>query len=168
MVTMAKSLGGGLPTGAIGGTEEVMEVVEDGRVYQVGTYNGNPLGMAAARASLTEVLTPEAYAHLDRLNDRILAGCTGVIEKYGLPGYAIGVGSKGCVTFSPQKIVDYETFKETQDAELADLAWLFNMNRGIFMTPGREEEWTLSVTHTEESVDRYVAVFEEMASDLTS
>jgi glutamate-1-semialdehyde 2,1-aminomutase len=168
MVTMAKSLGGGLPTGAIGGTEEVMEVVEDGRVYQVGTYNGNPLGMAAARASLTEVLTPEAYAHLDRLNDRILAGCTGVIEKYGLPGYAIGVGSKGCVTFSPQKIVDYETFKETQDAELADLAWLFNMNRGIFMTPGREEEWTLSVTHTEESVDRYVAVFEEMASELTS
>jgi glutamate-1-semialdehyde 2,1-aminomutase len=168
MVTMAKSLGGGLPTGAIGGSDEVMEVVEDGRVYQVGTYNGNPLGMAAARASLTEVLTPEAYVHLDRLCDRILAGCTAVIEKYGLPGYAIGVGSKGCVTFSPQKIVDYETFKETQDAELADLAWLFNMNRGIFMTPGREEEWTLSVTHTDESVYRYVAVFEEMASDLTA
>ncbi len=167
MVTMAKSLGGGLPTGAIGGTEEVMEVVENGAVYQVGTYNGNPLGMAAARASLTEVLTPEAYVHLDRLNDRILAGCTGVIEKYDLPGYAVGVGSKGCVTFSPAKIVDYETFKENQDAELADLAWLFNMNRGIFMTPGREEEWTLSVTHTEASVDRYVAVFEEMAHDLT-
>jgi len=167
MVTMAKSLGGGLPTGAIGGTEEVMEVVEDGSVYQVGTYNGNPLGMAAARASLTEVLTPEAYVHLDGLNDRILAGCTAVIEKYELPGYAVGVGSKGCVTFSPAKIVDYETFKENQDAELADLAWLFNMNRGIFMTPGREEEWTLSVTHTEESVDRYVAVFEEMAHDLT-
>jgi glutamate-1-semialdehyde 2,1-aminomutase len=168
MVTMAKSLGGGLPTGAIGGSEEVMQVVEDGRVYQVGTYNGNPLGMAAARASLYEVLTPEAYRHLDHLNERILAGCTAVIEKYDLPGYAVGVGSKGCVTFSPQKIVDYETFKETQDAELADLAWLFNMNRGIFMTPGREEEWTLSVTHTDESVDRYVAVFEEMAAELTA
>jgi glutamate-1-semialdehyde 2,1-aminomutase len=168
MVTMAKSLGGGLPTGAIGGTEEVMQVVEDGRVYQVGTYNGNPLGMAAARASLYEVLTPEAYDHLDHLNDRILAGCNAVIERYELPGYSVGVGSKGCVTFSPQKIVDYETFKETQDAELADLAWLFNMNRGIFMTPGREEEWTLSVTHTDESVDRYVAVFEEMAAELTA
>ena len=168
MVTLAKALGGGLPTGAIGMTEELAAVVEDGTVYQVGTYNGNPLGMAAARANLLEVLTPEAYAHLDHLNDRILAGCTGVIEKYDLPGYAIGVGSKGCVTFSPQKIVDYETFKETQDAELADLAWLFNMNRGIFMTPGREEEWTLSVTHTDESVDRYVAVFEEMAADLTA
>jgi glutamate-1-semialdehyde 2,1-aminomutase len=168
MVTLAKSLGGGLPTGAIGGTEEVMSVVEDGRVYQVGTYNGNPLGMAAARASLEEVLIPESYEHLDHLNDRILAGCTEVIRTYDLPGYAIGVGAKGCVTFSPQKIVDYETFKANQDAELADLAWLFNMNRGVFMTPGREEEWTLSVTHTDESVDRYVAVFEEMTRDLTA
>jgi glutamate-1-semialdehyde 2,1-aminomutase len=168
MVTLAKALGGGVPTGAIGGTEEVMSVVEDGSVFQVGTYNGNPLGMAATRANLTEVLTPEAYEHLDALNERILRGCSEVIERYGLPGYSVGVGSKGCVTFSPTKIVDYETFKANQDAELADLAWLFNMNRGIFMTPGREEEWTLSVTHTDESVDRYVAVFDEMARELTA
>ena len=65
MVTLAKALGGGMPIGAIGGTEEVMAVVEDGTVYQVGTYNGNPLGMAAARANLLEVLTPDAYEHLD-------------------------------------------------------------------------------------------------------
>jgi glutamate-1-semialdehyde 2,1-aminomutase len=168
MVTLAKALGGGVPTGAIGGSEEVMSVVEDGSVYQVGTYNGNPLGMAAARANLTEVLTPDAYTHLDALNERILRGCTEVIERYGLSGYAVGVGSKGCVTFSPTKIVDYETFKDNQDAELADLAWLFNMNRGIYMTPGREEEWTLSVAHTDDAVDRYVATFDEMARDLTA
>jgi glutamate-1-semialdehyde 2,1-aminomutase len=168
MVTLAKALGAGTPTGAIGMSEEVAAVVTDGSVYQVGTYNGNPLGMAAARASLLEVMTPEAYAHLDRLNERILAGCDEVIAKHNLPGYSVGIGSKGCVTFSPSPIVDYETFKANQDEELSDLAWLFNMNRGIFMTPGREEEWTLSVTHTEESVDRYVAVFAEMAEELTS
>ena len=167
MVTLAKALGGGFPVGAIGGSEEVMACVEDGSVYQVGTYNGNPLCMAAARANLEEVMTPAAYDRLNALNDRILAGCTDVIEKYSLPGYAVGIGSKGCVTFSTNKIVDYLTFKEGQDAELADLAWLFNMNRGIYMTPGREEEWTLSVTHTEASVDRYVAVFEEMAHEIT-
>jgi glutamate-1-semialdehyde 2,1-aminomutase len=168
MVTLAKALGAGTPTGAIGMSEEVASVVSDGSVYQVGTYNGNPLGMAAARASLLEVMTPEAYAHLDRLNERILAGCDEVIRRHNLPGYSVGIGSKGCVTFSPAPIVDYETFKANQDEELSDLAWLFNMNRGIFMTPGREEEWTLSVTHTEESVDRYVAVFAEMAQELTS
>src|ERR687897_2190769 len=166
MVTLAKALGGGVPTGAIGGNEEVMSVVEDGSVYQVGTYNGNPLGMAATRANLLEVLTPEAYAHLDRLNDRILAGCQEVVERHNLPGYAIGVASKGCVTFSTAKVVDYATFKANQDKDLSELAWLYNMNRGIFMTPGREEEWTLSVTHDDAAVDAYVQVFEAMADDL--
>ena len=168
MVTMAKALGGGLPSGAIGGTEEVMSVVEDHSVYQVGTYNGNPLVMAAVRANLEDVLTPDAYEHLDHLNDRILAGCNRVIETYSLPGYAVGVGGKGCVTFSPKKVVDYEIFKEHQNEALSDLAWLFNMNRGIFMTPGREEEWTLSVTHTDEAVDAYVDCFEEFAEAITS
>jgi len=168
MVTLAKALGGGLPSGAIGGSEEVMAVVEDGSVFQVGTYNGNPLGMAAARANLQEVLTPEAYDHLDHLNDRIVNGCQGVVDRYNLPGYAVGVASKGCVTFSPVEIVDYETFKANQDQELSELAWLFNMNRGVFMTPGREEEWTLSVTHTDQSIDDYVAVFDEMAREMTA
>jgi glutamate-1-semialdehyde 2,1-aminomutase len=168
MVTLAKTLGGGLPSGAIGGSEWAMSVVEDASVYQVGTYNGNPLTMAAARASLEQVLTAEAYRHLDGLNSRILDGCEAVIERHGLPGYAVGIGSKGCVTFSPTRIVDYETFKASQDVAVTELAWLWNMNRGIYMTPGREEEWTLSVTHTDEAVDAYVHAFEEMAAALTS
>jgi glutamate-1-semialdehyde 2,1-aminomutase len=168
MVTLAKTLGGGLPAGAIGGTEEVFEVVEAERVYQVGTYNGNPLSMAAARASLTEVLTADAYAHLDALNERILGGCRDVVERHGLPGYAVGVGAKGCVTFSPTKVVDYQTYKANQDGELSDLAWLYNMNRGVFMTPGREEEWTLSVAHSFADCGAFAAAFEEMAADLTA
>jgi glutamate-1-semialdehyde 2,1-aminomutase len=168
MVTLAKALGGGLPSGGIGATEEVMEVVTSGKVYQVGTYNGNPLTMAAARASLEEVLTPDAYDHLNRLNDRLMAGCDAVLEKYGLPGYTVGISSKGCVTFSPRKIVDYESFMENQDAELTHLAWLYMMNRGVFMTPGRGEEWTLSVAHSFEDADTYIAAFEEMAHDLVA
>jgi glutamate-1-semialdehyde 2,1-aminomutase len=166
MVTLAKALGGGLPSGAIGMSEEVSKVVEDGTVYQVGTYNGNPLSMAAARANLLEVMTGEAYAHLDHLNDRILRGCQAVVDDHGLGAYPVGIGSKGCVTFSPVTLTDYETFKNNQDEELSELAWLFNVNRGIFMTPGREEEWTLSVTHTDEAVDHYVEVFAELASAL--
>jgi glutamate-1-semialdehyde 2,1-aminomutase len=167
LVTLAKTLGGGLPCGAIGGTAEAMECVRDERVYQVGTYNGNPLAMAAARASLEQVLTADAYVQLDRLSERIVGGCQSVIDRYGLPGYAIGVGAKGCVTFSTAKITDYESFKANQDAELCDLAWLWNLNRGIFMTPGREEEWTLSVTHSDEDIDHFVAVFDELAAELT-
>lgn len=166
MVTMAKALGGGLPSGAIGGTEEAMEPVLSGAVYQVGTYNGNPLTMAAARASLEHVLTPQAYDHLNMLNDRMQTGCDAVLRKYGLPGYTVGISSKGCVTFSPVKITDYESFMENQQAELTDLAWLYAMNRGVYMTPGREEEWTLSVQHSTDDADKYIAMFEEMAHDL--
>jgi glutamate-1-semialdehyde 2,1-aminomutase len=168
LVTLAKTLGGGVPTAAIGGTEEAMAVVEDGSVVQVGTFNGNPLAMAAARASLLEVLTPDAYERLDRLNERLLAGCSAVIERYGLPGYTVGVGAKGCVTFSPRRIVDYESFIAHQDVAVTELAWVYNTNRGIFMTPGREEEWTLSVAHTPEDVDAYVGAFDEMATELTA
>jgi glutamate-1-semialdehyde 2,1-aminomutase len=168
MVTLAKTLGGGLPCGAIGASEAVMEVVEDGSVYQVGTYNGNSLSMAAARASLEQVLTAEAYRHLEALNERIVSGCEAVIERYQLPGYAVGIASKGCVTFSTERIVDYETFKANQDVAVTELAWLWNMNRGVYMTPGREEEWTLSVTHTNEAIDDYVAAFGEMAAALVA
>lgn len=168
MVTMAKALGGGLPSGAIGGSAEVMEVVNDGSVYQVGTYNGNPLTMAAARASLEKVLTPEAYAHLDMLNDRLMAGCDAVLERYSLPGYTVGISSKGCVTFSPTKITDYASFMANQDSDLTDLAWLYMMNRGVYMTPGREEEWTLSVAHSTDDADKYISAFEEMSHDLVA
>jgi glutamate-1-semialdehyde 2,1-aminomutase len=168
IVTLAKALGGGLATGAIGGTDEAFEPVEKGEVYQVGTFNGNPLAMAAARASLTEVLTPQAYELLETLEARLLKRCQDVIERHGLPGYAVGLGAKGCVTFSPEPVVDYESFKANQDGELTDLAWLYNMNRRVYMTPGREEEWTLTVAHSDEDCDAVVAALDELAADLTA
>lgn len=168
LVTMAKAISGGLPMGAIGGTEEVMSVVESGEVYQVGTYSGNPLCVAAARANLEKVLTPEAYRHFDELNSYLMEGCGEVVKKYGFPGYSIGFGAKGCVTFSPHKIVDYVTFKQGQRTDLNQLCWLYAMNNGVFMTPGREEEWTLSVVHDKAACDAYIGAFEKMAHDVTS
>lgn len=168
MVTLAKALGGGLPSGAIGATDEIMEVVASDKVKQVGTYNGNPLSMAAARASLLEVLTPEAYVHLDRLNDRLIAGCNEILARSGIPGYTVGISSKGCVHFTDAPIRDYTSFMEHQNAELPELAWLYNANRGVLMAPGREEEWTLSVQHTDADVDRYLESLDAMAKDLTS
>src|SRR2546430_5043248 len=102
IVTLAKALGGGVPTGAIGGTDEAFEPVEKGEVYQVGTFNGNPLAMAAARASLSEVLTPEAYELLERLQPRLLTGCHVPIAPPGPPGYGVGARGEGWVTLPPQ------------------------------------------------------------------
>jgi glutamate-1-semialdehyde 2,1-aminomutase len=168
MVTLAKALAGGLPSGAIGGSDEVMAVVESGKVYQVGTYSGNPLSMAAARASLEEVMTPAAYKHLNYLNDRLVSDCDAVCAKYDFPGYTVGISSKGCVNFASGKITDYESFIRYQDFELCNLAWLYNINRGVIMAPGREEEWTLSVQHTDEDIDRYVSAFEGLVKEVVA
>ncbi len=168
LVTLAKALGGGLPMGAIGGSEDVMSVVESGAVFQVGTYNGNPLATAAARASLQQVLTPDAYTRLEEVNRRLTNACDEVIKKYALPAYTVGLGAKGCVTFSPRPITDFRSFHAHRDTELSQLFWLYTFNRGIYTTPNRDQEWTLSVAHDEEAVDSYAAVFEEMAAALRS
>jgi glutamate-1-semialdehyde 2,1-aminomutase len=167
MITLAKALGAGLPSGAIGGSDEIMNVVESGKVFQVGTYSGNPLSMAAARASIEQVMTPDAYKHLDYLNDRLIKECDAVAAKYDFPAYTVGIRSKGCVNFASEKVTDYESFIKYQDHELVALAWLYNINRGIVIAPGREEEWTLSVQHTDADIDRYVAAYEDLIRDVT-
>ncbi len=168
MVTLGKAIAGGTPCGAIGGSEEIMAKVNDGTVFQVGTYSGNPLSMAAARASFEQVMTDDAYAHLNKLNDRIISKCDAVCQKYDFPGYTVGISSKGCVNFALGKITDYESFIKEQDAELVALAWLYNINRGLIIAPGREEEWTLSITHTDADVDLFVDAFEDLVRDVTA
>jgi glutamate-1-semialdehyde 2,1-aminomutase len=168
IVTIAKCLTGGLPGGAIGGIEEVWEPVERQEVWQVGTYNGNPLCMAAAKATLFEVLNEQGYQHLDALREYLLQGCQKVIDRYNLPAYPVGLGCKGFVTFSPVKIVDYESYLANQDGELTELAWHYLANRGVMAAPGRDQEFTISVQHSIEDADRYIAAFDEMAAELTA
>ena len=95
IICLAKAMGGGLPCGAIGATEAVMQLVEDGVYEQVGTFNGNPLTMAAARATLTEILTPNAYAHLDHLSARMADGATRILEERGVEGHVAAFGREG-------------------------------------------------------------------------
>jgi glutamate-1-semialdehyde 2,1-aminomutase len=146
IVTLAKALGAGLPSGAIGMSEEAAWPVEDGDVPVFGTYNGNPLGMAAARANLHEVLTPTAYAELERLGER-------AAERLPLP--TVTLGGKGCVPGT------------ARDPELAELAWLWAMNRGVLMTRGRGIEWTLGVAHDDAGVERFADVIGALADELS-
>jgi glutamate-1-semialdehyde 2,1-aminomutase len=167
IVTLAKATCGGYPGGAIGMSEELARIVADGTVHQYGTFNGNPLVMAAAEATLTKVLTEEVYAKLEACNRRLLDGCQEIIDRYGLPAYTEGIGAKGCVIFSPQRIYEYRDYLAKVDGELSTLAWLYHMNHGIFMTPGVEEEWTLSIAHSDSDLGRYLEAFETFARDLT-
>ncbi len=168
MITLAKASCGGYPGGAIGMSAELAAIVADGTVKQYGTFNGNPLVMAAAQATLTEVLTDDVYERFESTNRRLLDGCQQVIDGYGLPAYTEGLGAKGCVVFSPTRMHEYRDYLSDVNDELSTLAWLYHMNHGIFMTPGVEEEWTLSIAHSEEDLQRYLDAFEAFARDVTA
>src|SRR4051812_10335303 len=167
VVCLAKAICGGLPGGAVGMTEELGELVAAGARPHPGTFNSNPLVMAAAQATLLEVLTPGAYEWLHAANERLMAGCERVIAEYGLPAHTVGLGSKGCVVMSQEPVREYRDYLTKIHHDLTDLAWLYHMNHGIFMTPGQDEEWTLSVLHTDGDLQRYVDVFETFARDVT-
>lgn len=166
LLCLAKALGGGISTAAIGGTESVMSLIADGGYEQVGTFNGNPLAMASARAMLTEVLTPAAYAHLDRLRDRMAAGLQDVIDHHGLPWRVVTAGAKGCVSFLPHPIRNFRDFQEL-DGRYGHAHWLLQHNRGAFLPPwGKVEQWLMSVQHTDDDVDRFVANCDHLARRL--
>ena len=189
---LAKSIGGGIPIGAFGGRREVMaaiETLEDTpafgsgaagagidrstlpggatRVAHLGTFNGNPLSMTAGVVTLTQILTKDVYPKLHAMADRLTSGSQAVIDEFELPGYAINVGPKGCVMFTPERVTNYRDFIGL-DSELWAASFFFLANRGILLPPGPDDQWTLSVQHTEAEVDRHVAVFREFAAELTA
>ena len=164
LVCLAKSLGGGVSVAAIGGTEQVMAHVADGGYEMVGTFNGNPLAMAAARAMLTEVATDEAYRRIDGLRRRAAVGIGAVIQEFGMNGCVVTAGAKGCVVFAPEPVRDYRAFLAVDDS-LSHAHWLFQHNGGVFLPPwGKIEQWLISVQHDEADIDRLIANFRTFAA----
>ncbi|MBV9093713.1 MAG: aspartate aminotransferase family protein [Streptosporangiaceae bacterium] len=159
LITLAKSLGGGVAVAAIGGTEPVMDHVASGGYEMVGTFNGNPLAMAATRAMLTEVATPQAYQRIEALRQRAAAGIQRHIGDTGLTAHVVTVGAKGCVVFAAEPVTDYRGFLGAEDS-YSHAHWLFQHNRGVFLPPwGKIEQWLISVQHDEADIDRLVDNF---------
>lgn len=164
IVCLAKAIGGGLPCGAIGATEELFRPVVEGEYDMAGTFNGNPMTMAASRAALTEVLTRDAYDHLNEIHRTLAEGCGAAIDKYRLPAYVKGLGAKGSVIYSATPVREYRDSVGI-DERITYLAWLFQQNRGVFKSPwSKQETWTTSVQHSLEDARRYVENFEEFAA----
>jgi glutamate-1-semialdehyde 2,1-aminomutase len=167
LITLAKSLGGGVSVAAIGGTEPVMDHVADGGYEMVGTFNGNPLAMAATRAMLTEVATPAAYEQIESLRLRAKDGIEQAIAASRLTAHVVTAGAKGCVVFASEAVTDYRGFLGTDD-RYSHAHWLYQHNRGVFLPPwGKIEQWLISVQHDEGDIDRLVENFGVFARAVT-
>ncbi|MEU8852312.1 aminotransferase class III-fold pyridoxal phosphate-dependent enzyme [Streptomyces sp. NPDC048564] len=165
LLCLAKALGGGLPCGAIGGVPELMNLISDGTYEQVGTFNGNPLTMAAARAVLEDVLTAEAYEHFETLRSIMVEGVQSIQRRYNLPGQVRAYGAKGAVIFTDQ-LDNYRDFVAYAD-QWGHAHWLYQLNNGVFLPPwGKCEQWTVSVQHTAQDVLRFLTNLELLAADL--
>jgi glutamate-1-semialdehyde 2,1-aminomutase len=161
LITLAKSIGGGLPLAAFGGKKEFMAPVVDGRMPHLGTYNGNPLVVAAAIA-VDKIATPEALEKAEAINNATLDAIDKIIDEYALPAHTVGFGVKGAVIWSPTPVRNYRDFKAT-DFELAELSWLWGLNRGIITPPGLDEQWLVSFAHTQRDMNKLVRSFREFA-----
>ena len=159
LICLAKSLGGGVAVAAIGGTDPVMDHVADGGYEMVGTFNGNPLAMAATRAMLTEVATAEAYQRIEGLRQRAVAGIERAIADTGLTAHVVTAGAKGCVVFSAEPVTNYRGFLGVDD-RYSHAHWLYQHNGGVFLPPwGKIEQWLISVQHDGADVDRLIENF---------
>ena len=166
LICLAKSIGGGLPLAAFGGKAEIMDTITTGAMAHFGTFNGNPLAMAGLRA-MDRLCTEEALAKAEALNKQALDRITEIIEEFQLPAHTVGFGVKGCVTWSKDPVRNYRDYKAT-DFAIAELSWLYSLNRGIITPPGLDEQWLISLAHGQKEVDILVEDFESFAKALRS
>jgi glutamate-1-semialdehyde 2,1-aminomutase len=167
LICLAKSIGGGVPIGAFGGRSDIMELIAAGAVTHQGTFNGNPLVMAAAKVVLTEIVTDETWAAAKVRNERLLSGCADILADNGLPAHAVAMGTKGCVTYSRERVRNYRDYKAT-DSDLAYAHWIYLISHGILLPPGLDEQWLVSVQHTDQDIDAHLETFSAFAAELTA
>jgi glutamate-1-semialdehyde 2,1-aminomutase len=166
LTIMGKVLGGGLPAAAVGGREELMELLAPaGEVYQAGTLSGNPLAVAAGLATL-ELLDEQAYLHLAATTEHLAEGLRGAAAEAGRPVQVVSLPGLLTVFFTAHPVAN---LAGAQRCDLqAHAAWCRALlARGVYPPPSQFEAWFPSLAHTPEHVERTVeaaaAAFREVA-----
>jgi len=166
LICLAKSIGGGMPIGAFGGREEIMRHINHAEVLHLGTFNGNPMSMRAGLVTLTQIFTPEAHAHAMMLSKQLADAYVGIIEEFDLPMHVAQIGAKGCAMFRYERARNYRAWWDI-DMDVSFAYWLFLANRGILFPPGLDDQWTISIQHTQADLDHHVHVFTQFVKELT-
>ena len=168
MICLAKSIGGGLPLAAFGTHKRVMDLISDHKVFHGGTYNTNPVSMAAGLATFREVLTRANYAHTDKLSAKLAEGYKKIVATVGLQAYIVSAGVNGALMLYAEEIRNYRDWLPV-DVDLWRHYWFGMVNRGVMAQPyWWDEQWTISVQHTEADIDKHLAAFSDVAPELAT
>jgi len=166
LICLAKSIGGGTPLGAFGGREEIMRHITNWDVLHLGTFNGNPMSSRAGLVTLTQILTPQAHTHANGLSKQLADSYTGIIEEFDMPMHVAQIGAKGCAMFCYPRARNYRAWWQI-DMRLSYGYWLFLANRGILFPPGFDDQWTVSIQHTQADIEHHTHVFSQFVAELT-
>src|SRR5712692_7027804 len=164
LTTMGKIIGGGLPVAAFGGRADVMELLDprhEGSLAQGGTYNGNPLGMAAGVATMTE-LTPDVYGELNRKGARVAELLAEVFATHDVPVQVNSAGSMFALHFTDRPVVDYRGVAGSNKTRTRDF-FLGLLNHGVLMAP--RGMGALSTPMAEQDIQQFIDAVDAVVTE---
>ncbi len=163
LTTLGKVIGGGLPAAAYGGRRDVMQqIAPAGPVYQAGTLSGNPLAMAAGKATLT-ALTPELHSIIERRTAMLVAGLQEIASRLGVPFTAGSAGSMWGYFFHDGPVVDFDAAKRS-DIDMFRRFFHAALDRGVYLAPSAFEAAFMSAAHGDHEVNETLSLLEDAMS----
>ena len=164
IVCLSKSIGGGFPLAAFASTAKITQVIDTRKMMHAGTYNANPVVVAAGLATLRDVLKPATYPAMRSLSDHLADGYRRILSAAGLTAVVTNAGINGAVTFGLDSVANYREWTK-MNTKMWECFWFGMVNRGVIAQPyWWDEQWTISLAHTREDVDAHLAALEEVSS----
>lgn len=166
LVTLGKSIACGVPLSAVAAREGILDGVGPRKIAHAGTYNANPLAMAACLVTLEQILTPEALDRSARLSSRLAVGYRQIFADAKVPGQVVADGVSGTAYFTDRPVRNWRDFLAV-DGDRSMLYYYLCLNRGLVPAgTGPDEQWTISVQHTDADVDRHLEILGSVAAGL--
>ncbi len=160
LTVVGKVVGGGLPLAAVGGREDIMQMLAPcGSVYQAGTLAGNPLAVACGLKTLTILAHTQPYAQLGALTQRLTRGATALAREYGVPLTADAEGGMFGLFFTPERVYDREQ-AQASDQQLFRRFFHSLLEQGVNFAPSSFEAGFVSTAHRETDIDSTLRKFE--------
>jgi len=170
LTTMGKIIGGGLPVGAYGGSQEIMDLVAPlGPMYQAGTLSGNPLAMAAGCAMLKQLRDRkgEVYPKIDKLSGELVDGVMAAARDAGVTLCANRVGSMFTWFFQKGPVTDWDSASRS-NTEAFGKFFRAMLDAGVYLPPSQYEAMFLGATHSEEDAQRTIAAAKQAFAGMKS
>lgn len=163
MMVMGKAIAGGYPLSVIAGTKDIMSKIGPGKVAHSGTFNSNPVSVTAGIVTLRQILTIEGLNRAAKLGESLSSGYSKILDKKAIRARIQWDGISGAVMYTDEEVVDWRAFLRC-DVGKWWLYYIAMINRGIIpASPGPDEQWTVSVQHTEQDMKRHLEIFEEIS-----